>query len=1468
MHARGRDQELLESYVRDKSEGAFRQIVERYGALVYSAAYRRLQDHHLAEDAAQATFIILAQKAHRLKMGTKLAGWLWRTALNCARNIVQKAAARARREERAAQALAEADEDAAWARLAPAFDEALATLPAPMRDALVDHYLGGKSQREIAESAGLRLAAVQKRVTRGLDRLRRALRVRGVAVPGALLASLAAGRTAEAVQTGFEDSLHAVAYGTVTGATAATHSAYVVAKGVMNMMAWTRAKITAAYSGAALLLLAVGAALAAGLINGEYRMPDEPRFAKVEYPRELIEAPAGFILDFYPDSWLKLDLSGTWHLRVFQQDKGMREEADQGQGAPYEGVVSAPTWTEVPVPYSLGQHKAASPDRSHPFRGAAWYRHEFTLPADWPARLAQGWRALLRFEAIGTQDDAEAWLNAQPVGDAMHGWNAFEFDVTDKIAAAGQNNLAVRLLGGGSGGRTTGRTGLWQPVRLICVPPIHAQQILVATPIDPPALRIDLAIANPGPALTRRIEAVLAPYNGGGEQTRRLPLGELEIGTGTTKATFRVKTPGVRLWSPDEPNLYLLTLTDGEQDLTRIRIGFRQFETRDGDFYLNGNKIKLMGLQLSGPKVVRGPGSWGGNHNNHARKLLYGLKQANINFGRPHAGEGARGGFTETLYNLCDEIGFLIYEEYDYSGSWLYDPDRLTQWGKQFAARVLQVHNHPACVMWDVGGNERYTTDPEMVSVLNYLYGIVEGNDLQRRPKTSSSGRLTYERLERFPELEKADFADSHRYNGYSYGSYQEFIWIFERHDQAAKKRYGPNTPTLNCEWGFPGDQARYRSNTTKIRDLYLKDPWGKKEKRQWIEYATHEFGDYGDYLRGKGNWAGGRIWATDPLLLWERKAIFSKRFFEVFRRAGDVIDGGHFNSPYYCLLVHGGGGHEGIHAAISFLGLKSPFPPEKSEFFKTPAFYTWRRVYSPTFVCLDIHDKNTFAGNLWTNTVHLMNDSQHDAGPARAVLQLRAPTGKLLHQECVWQGHLRPHLRQTVPVQLSLSSAWPTGRYALELYLLNARNAHLSDNSYPLHVVGRADLCRTIRPKGRVGLYEIEPDGDKKPDVTTAAILRALGIPHKAVKDLGALADLDVLVIGRESLDMNLARNGAAVTEWVRRGGRLLCLEQSKAGELPFLPEVKVVPGKRATFTELLVEKHPIFTGLGQELFDDWNGHGGLLFKNTLAPLNEGMLSVGPTLGGNKTDSMKMIAASYAVGKGEMLLSQYELTRRYGKDSVATRLLQNMLSYVMTQPRSELSLPFDTTATAKQRTHLEQAQACFVDLRGAANAGLEDLDSLPAGITTLAGDVPFSIIDPAQNRGNACIALRGSHSESAPLESIAIPVERRLARLYLLHYATWANDLPDGEVILTVRIQYADGREQRFPMRNRIETGDWWQAKEFSNAEVIYRDGNKSLFLTTIEVPDGRAFVRSLTFESAGKAGPIVLAVTGERSG
>ena len=97
------DWQCLREFVSAGSQAAFREIVGRHVDLVYSICRRMVRDAHLAEDATQAVFVILAKKARTIRRNTSLVGWLHNTARYVSCNALRVAANRRRHEMEAAQ---------------------------------------------------------------------------------------------------------------------------------------------------------------------------------------------------------------------------------------------------------------------------------------------------------------------------------------------------------------------------------------------------------------------------------------------------------------------------------------------------------------------------------------------------------------------------------------------------------------------------------------------------------------------------------------------------------------------------------------------------------------------------------------------------------------------------------------------------------------------------------------------------------------------------------------------------------------------------------------------------------------------------------------------------------------------------------------------------------------------------------------------------------------------------------------------------------------------------------------------------------------------------------------------------------------------------------------------------------------------------------------------------------------------
>lgn len=174
------DWQLIEAYVRERSESAFRSLVERYARIVHASAFRQTGDSHMAEEIAQAVFTLLARKADSFQRSTVLVGWLFQTTRFVASRALRSEQRRRRREKEALEMQELNAKDETWRQVLPVIDEALSRLGETDRNAILLRYLDDRSLREIGESLGMTEEAARKRLTRAVEKLRRVLGRRGV----------------------------------------------------------------------------------------------------------------------------------------------------------------------------------------------------------------------------------------------------------------------------------------------------------------------------------------------------------------------------------------------------------------------------------------------------------------------------------------------------------------------------------------------------------------------------------------------------------------------------------------------------------------------------------------------------------------------------------------------------------------------------------------------------------------------------------------------------------------------------------------------------------------------------------------------------------------------------------------------------------------------------------------------------------------------------------------------------------------------------------------------------------------------------------------------------------------------------------------------------------------------------------------------------------------------------------------
>src|SRR6266446_3226643 len=159
------DGQLLQQYMRDRSESAFGELVTRHIDLVYSAALRMAGgDIHLAKDVTQMVFIDLARKAWRLPRDVLLAGWLHRHTSYLAAKAVRTERRRKSREQTAMEMRAlEDNTEPPWELIAPHLEEVLNQLSASDRDAIVLRFLKRQDFRAVGAALGISEETAQRR---------------------------------------------------------------------------------------------------------------------------------------------------------------------------------------------------------------------------------------------------------------------------------------------------------------------------------------------------------------------------------------------------------------------------------------------------------------------------------------------------------------------------------------------------------------------------------------------------------------------------------------------------------------------------------------------------------------------------------------------------------------------------------------------------------------------------------------------------------------------------------------------------------------------------------------------------------------------------------------------------------------------------------------------------------------------------------------------------------------------------------------------------------------------------------------------------------------------------------------------------------------------------------------------------------------------------------------------------------
>jgi RNA polymerase sigma factor (sigma-70 family) len=263
------DSQLLQQFLNGRDgadQAAFEALVSRHGPMVFSVCRRVLGNPHDAQDAFQATFLVMAKKAASVNNAESVASWLHGTALRVAMRAKQgEAKRRAHELRRASIEATQRDVVPVRSDFCPELHEEIARLPRRYREPVVLCYLEGLSSEQAAMRIGCPPGTVWSRLSRARERLRGSLVRRGVALPATLVAVSFTPRASAALPATLLDatvqSSLDFAGRRATEAALNSASALAIARGVLYAMTTSKLKVAAAATLACALALGGAQAL-------------------------------------------------------------------------------------------------------------------------------------------------------------------------------------------------------------------------------------------------------------------------------------------------------------------------------------------------------------------------------------------------------------------------------------------------------------------------------------------------------------------------------------------------------------------------------------------------------------------------------------------------------------------------------------------------------------------------------------------------------------------------------------------------------------------------------------------------------------------------------------------------------------------------------------------------------------------------------------------------------------------------------------------------------------------------------------------------------------------------------------------------------------------------------------------------------------------------------------------------------
>ncbi|HEY3131795.1 MAG TPA: glycoside hydrolase family 2 TIM barrel-domain containing protein [Acidobacteriota bacterium] len=407
-------------------------------------------------------------------------------------------------------------------------------------------------------------------------------------------------------------------------------------------------------------------------------------------------------------------LNGAWEFEFDDADRGV---AERWYAADRRFARS------IRVPYCFQSKLSGIGDPS--FHDVVWYRRSFQVPPQWRSR-----RVVLNFGAVDYE--ATVWVNGDQVASHRGGHVPFSCDITDRLRP-GENVISLRAWDpstdltiprgkqywqpASQGIFYTRTTGIWQPVWIEAVDPVHVTRLRITPDVDQSQVAVEASVSGQVPDLKLRVSVRL----------RGTLQAQSEIACLNDHPVVVLTIPGQQLWSPEHPTLYDLNveLSAGGKALDKIDsyFGQRKISVHAGKVYLNNAPYYL--------KLVLDQGYWPESTLTPPtdEAIQFDIKMAK-SFGLNGARKHQKVEDPRWLY-WCDKMGFLVWGEM--ANAHAFSSQYINHFVDEWQQVVARDYNHPCIVVWvpinESWGVPRILTSVSQQEHVKAMYHLIHSLD-------------------------------------------------------------------------------------------------------------------------------------------------------------------------------------------------------------------------------------------------------------------------------------------------------------------------------------------------------------------------------------------------------------------------------------------------------------------------------------------------------------------------------------------------------------------------------------------------------------------------------------------------------------------------------------------------------------------------------------------------------------------